>query len=776
MELLVEDSNNPYGVHPRLWRWDPVTDGPAFSSFLDSSGLPQEAQQRLRSFTPRVLGQAPRPDELQRTTGLVIGKVQSGKTNSFLALAALASDNGYSLIIILSGTKNLLKNQTYRQVVKRLSRLHRSWKAVDFDPDVDQASFEARLGAAMSQLSPRTLVVTILKRTRDADQPQGIDALASFVETSDYADRLASQPVLIIDDEADEASLDNSANARRRGRARSNTPTHRAINRLRNAFGNHLFVQYTATPQANLLVELNDELAPDFCELLHPGEGYCGASEFFPDTERYFREIPADDVQAVASASQAPPATLLEAFNCFYVGAALEDLRGNELGPQTRTMLVHPEQTRASHATAHTWVAARRAFLLDVVREAIARPTAPHSRDLEELVKESLQELAKTIDVRGVEARDLFPHLHDRLEETEVRVVNSDRQVAQEVDWDEELCWIFIGGNVLQRGFAMQGLTVTWMSRGAGDGQVDVLMQRGRWFGYRQSFLPFCRVWMQRVVHDDFYALFADHESALWRSLDGHLQNGRSLSDWSRVFWLDTNPALRLCRRSSQWFRLREQPEWATQLWIPGEHDREAIEAAARNAAAVDTLLHGVREWEPGTRPPGAASYPSREHDYAVLTLAEVQPFIEEYTFFDVNVADHAVVRDAIAVLLADDPASRCAVVNMRPNALDYVRRQRGDESRIEQLQAGFSRGGLPPTDPRFYAGDRAYRAGGEGLSHVSEELLTIQIHRPRIERLHDTADLTAPNGYLEGGCPLLAVYLPQSVQRYRREARGDRS
>ncbi len=220
MELLVEDANNPYGVHPRLWRWDPATDGPAFSSFLDSPALPRPAQDRLRVFTPRLLGQAPRPDELGQSTGLVIGKVQSGKTNSFLALAALASDNGFPLIIILSGTKNILKNQTFRQVVNRLTRVNRRWKAVDFDPD-DPAGFEARLGTAMSQLTPRTLVVTILKRTRDdAAQPQGIDALAQFVETSDHRDRLTGQPVLIIDDEADEASLNNSAFAQRGGQTR----------------------------------------------------------------------------------------------------------------------------------------------------------------------------------------------------------------------------------------------------------------------------------------------------------------------------------------------------------------------------------------------------------------------------------------------------------------------------------------------------------------------------------------------------------------------------
>lgn len=774
MELLIEDANNSYGVHPDLWKWDPVVDGPAFGHFLDYEGLPLSARDALRRFTPRVLGQSADPSVPCRSTGLVIGKVQSGKTNSFLALAALASDNGFRVIIILSGTKNILKNQTYKEVVNRLSGGQRGWKAVDFDPSTDQSDFEDRLRRAFSPIVSRTLVVTILKRTRGGDSPQGIDRLASFLETSDYSHELERNPVLIIDDEADEASLDNSANARRQGRAPRTSPTHMAIDRLRGCFDKHFFVQYTATPQANLLVELNDQLAPDFCELLQPGNGYCGAAEFFPPTQRFFREIPQSEVTAVQGGAAEPPESLVQAIQLFYVAAALEDYRaGTGQHPATRSMLVHPDRALTSHTDAQRWVSGVRGRLLDVAVAVGDSLTGPLAADLAATIRESLDELSSTVRVSDIEPEDLFGPLYARLDETSIRCINSERQAAEDIDWEEESCWIFIGGDVLQRGFAVRGLTVTWMARPAGAGQVDVLMQRGRWFGYREPYLPYCRVWMPRDVHDDYYALFADHEQALWRSLGDHLDRGGSLADWSRVFWLDPNPALRLCRRSTQWFRLRQHPEWASQLWIPQQNDAAGIAAAARNEALVSDLIASnswSQAWIPGQ------ANPNREHDVSEVPLAELSALLDEYEFFGTDVVDRAVVRDAIAVLMEGNPSSLATVVNMRPRASAYRRGQQGEAPRINQLLAGASNRSVSPASPTYYPGDRAFYGGGEGLPTYDEGRLTVQIHRPQIIRRADQVNLTASGGYLAEGCPLLAVFLPESVRQYRREGAGDRS
>jgi hypothetical protein len=768
-EILEEDGNNPYGVHANLWRWTPRVDGPAFNNFLASDEIPQSARDYLRSFTPRLLGQAADPSADGRCTGLVIGKVQSGKTNSFLALSALASDNGYRLIVVLSGTKNILKNQTHRQIVTRLSSQN-AWRALDFDP-ANPAELESRLRTAVSTFTPRTLVVTILKRTRASTtrtpDTSGIDRLAEFIEQSDYRERLAELPTLIIDDEADEASLNARANARRGGGNAVPTATFAALDRLRALFSDHLFIQYTATPQANLLVELTDQLAPDFCELLAPGVGYCGAAEFFPEPSPYYMEIPANDVALVANRSVTPPDSLRTAMTYFLISATIEDVLGNG-GPEHRTMLVHPERLKAQHDAAHRWVQNILSGMVDALDGAELDPSGPLANGLRADIADCLAELRRTTAVPDVDLIQLLPSLRARLDLHRVLLVNAERRLPEEIRWEDELTWIFVGGDVLQRGFAMQNLTVTWMARSAGQGQVDVLMQRGRWFGYRQRYLPYCRVWLPADVHDDYYAVFADHEEALWRSLRQHLDQGKDMQSWSRVFWLDPNPNLRLCRISTQWFRLRQQTPWVTQEWIPARDSDSEIDAAARNSGLVREFLGEIDTWNEPWRPDTANAF--REHLFAVLPLSRASALFENYEFFGDNVPDGAVVRDAITGLLLRNPEAQAVVVNMRPRATDYRRGQSSDLPWIETLQAGRSR-----ANTAFYPGDAEFRSGGLGIPSAPDELLTVQIHRPAIDRPSTREVFTAPGGYLERGCPLLAVHLPSDAQSYRRERSGQR-
>lgn len=758
METLVENANNPYDVHPGLWQWNPKVDGPSFRSFLESSGLPETAKEQLRHFTPRVLGQGSPPDQDGFSTGLVIGKVQSGKTNSFLALSALASDNEFRLIILLSGTKNILKGQTYRQVVNKLSRRDRRWRVLDFEPGSNEADFERVLRSSLSAIQPRTLVVTILKRT-SATGPNsgGIDRLADLLERSDLRDQMRRQPVLIVDDEADEASLDNSAGRRRAGRPAPSTPTHRSILRLKQLFDRHTFIQYTATPQANLLAELSHQLSPDFCELLPPGDGYCGARELFPAEETYWTEIPQNDVDAVLQRSDEPPDSLIEAMRFFYVGCALEELSVDG-SAKTRSMLVHPERQVRTHRLAETWVQRVHSLMLRLAEEALKDPDSVLAQDLYADIAESLRLLDRTVSTASVSPQELLPRIHERLVDTNIRLINSQNQPTEEVAWDDMPCWIFVGGDVLQRGFAFQGLTTTWMARAPGTGQIDVLMQRGRFFGYRRDYLQYCRVWLPRVLHDDFYARFADHETALWRSVKAHIDRGRPMVEWSRAFWVD--PAHRLCRRTSQWFRMRPVTEWLIQSTVPAP---ARSDEAATNADLVAKLRASIPNWKAGWTPP--AGEPVRSHRYALVPLARLAQLVDNYRFFGDDVVDHTVIQDVIAVQLEQDPSGCGVVVDMRP-AGATMRAVR--DGKLVKLLQGRSKV-LDPASASFYPGDGEFRAGGDGLPALNPGLVTIQLHEPALEE-GDTVH-TAPSGYLSRGCPIIAAWLPQDHRSYRRQS-----
>ena len=148
-------------------------------------------------------------------------------------------------------------------------------------------------------------------------------------------------PVLIIDDEADQASLNTEVNQGLESR------TYDALTQLRAAVPRHLYVQFTATPYAPLLLEPDDHLRPDFIELLQPGEGYTGGREFFVDhADVVVRPIPTLDEQAPRSLPTQLPKSLVEAFGSFVAGTALLLAKRPHRGASLDARAQHPAQRR----------------------------------------------------------------------------------------------------------------------------------------------------------------------------------------------------------------------------------------------------------------------------------------------------------------------------------------------------------------------------------------------------------------------------------------------
>ncbi len=764
-EFLVPDAR-PDWVHEDQWRWAPDASGRVFSDYLAGSGLPEAARNYLREFTPGFLGQCS-PPGAGPTTGLVIGKIQSGKTSSFLALCALASDNGYRVIVILTGTKNLLRDQTHAEVVEKLAQAG-GLRALDVTPETDERVLDQSLRQVARR--DRTLVITILKRTRGgAAESQGIDRLCDQLEGSQFSEQLRELPILIVDDEADEASLDNSANAHRLGRTARPTPTYVALQRLRGLFPNNLFVQYTATPQANLLIELTDQLSPDVVTLLRPGEGYRGAEDFFGTDPPRWREIPVGDAAAVQALSPSPPDSLRRALDLFIVGAALEDHEGG--AGEVRSMLVHPEVSRASHQLARQWMHNLLAGLEDEVERAIDHPHGIGAEALWRRLQPVLDDLKQTVATPVHDVRELADDLDYLFASApEVVQINSDRQLVRPINWRENRAWIFVGGNVLQRGFAIRGLTVTWMPRGPGGGQVDVLMQRGRFFGYRADYFDYCRVFLPRDVHDDYYAEFAEHEEALWESLSRHLAGGGSIRDWSRRFWLD--PALALCRQTCRWFRTVRLEEWLFQDLVPSPGDLDDLEQAMVNTELVRELLTTTQDWSPCRTPAPASA--SQQHVWRTIRMEELDAFLRQYRYAAGQLVDYSVLRDLVAKAAEADPRQEVVLIRMRPAARPFERRVNDSTFRIARISQGSNgrRG-----DTEFYPGDRQVRGGGEGLPEYTADAVTVQLWSPALFMAGEPKRYLATDqgGHLPDGYSFLAWYLPEEYRQYVREGRSDR-
>ena len=272
-----------------------VSAGKFFEAFLDSQrqsdskpkGLSAEAIVRFREETFDVLSHCNPHNAVQsaETTHLVVGYVQSGKTMSFTGLTALAKDNGYRIIIYLAGTKNNLLDQTSKRLRKDLIGPDGKFNNYyNIHPNPTTADVDDIIGNLESINKPIVLI-PILKHY------DHILKVRDVLNDDELKGIMQDETIIIIDDEADQASLNSYGRKNSKYEEDEKSRTYDAILRLRADLPGNTYVQYTATPQANILISMQDMLSPRSHTLLTPGEGYVGGKLFFgqgPGAESQF--------------------------------------------------------------------------------------------------------------------------------------------------------------------------------------------------------------------------------------------------------------------------------------------------------------------------------------------------------------------------------------------------------------------------------------------------------------------------------------------------------
>jgi hypothetical protein len=473
-----------------------------------STQIDDESRSSLWRTTRRVIEHG-RPALIggERSTVMVLGYVQSGKTTAMSCLMAMASDEGVDIIVALLGTTTLLVDQNATRLSTALgiqSRDDYQWT------EIKNPSSKSHTKQIVEWVSKgRTVFIPLLKHAKR------IDSLSSVL----CDPQLIGRRILIIDDEADQASLNTLVNSDGESR------TFQSIAALRSVCQNHAFVQFTATPYALLLLEESNPLYPDSVEILEPGRGYTGGRQFFIDSrEDVIRPIPLGDEQG----SQLPiglPKSLREATADFLIGAG--ELLAKSMSNAPVSMLVHP--------SSKTVVQERYRYLLQNYFE-----------DLRELIGEGgLSALPAEFKLKRDLLQMRIPSLSSEMEfdrclrlairEANISVLNSTNSL-QRINWNESPVHVLIGGNKLDRGFTVEGLTVTYMNRPASD-QVDTTEQRARAFGYRREYLPYCQFYATtRSVN-----LLTDvvlTELDLREELADAVVRGESISEWSKKIGL----------------------------------------------------------------------------------------------------------------------------------------------------------------------------------------------------------------------------------------------
>lgn len=633
--------------------------GPSYADLTDGEcSTLQEAQ--------RILGRCLPPTEAAGSeTGLVVGYVQSGKTMSFETVISLARDNGYGLVIVLAGTKNNLRDQSEERLKKDLGIDEGdNWYHYPNPTSKSKSQIEEKCDAWRKKPSKKAILITVLKHGGH------LENLAHVLKKIN----LASVPALIIDDESDQASLNTNAARIRSGRADSSemSATYEKICALRNVLPHHSYLQYTATPQANLLLAQTDLLNASFAELVTPGEAYTGGKEFFSGAKPLVNEIPASEVPGPNNVITASPRTLLSAMRYFLLTCAHHALTREKKKDRNRSMMVHPAMLTSSHLVYKGWIdKSLKTLKTTVERQYQIAPATVIQRFQDEYdsLKKTFPRIRPINELISSMIEEVFSELNTVL-------VNGTKDAEEKIDWKANPYWILVGGAKLDRGYTVEGLCVTYMPRPLGTSPAaDTLQQRARFFGYKKAFLGLCRVFVQRNVSEAF-AKYVEHEEFVREALQN--SRGKPLSDWRRDFVLTT--MLKPTRANVVGLGTRRIP--ADGWMVPDALQRD------HNAVLLNrTILERVKDkWAQAYGEPVNAANIQRlkaqkdSSPHYVMESIPLQAVLEDF-LLEVNVKDpadaeeHSAMLLTVASALAGNPAAKCDVYFM--NNLDSGYRSR---------------------------------------------------------------------------------------------------
>jgi len=493
----------------------------AYEEFLRNEGWPPQMVQSLSDVTTRILGHL--QDPLSEGTswnrrGLVIGHVQSGKTANYTGLIARAADAGYKFIVVIAGIHNNLRRQTQQ-------RIDEAFIGRSSDPE-DRRNIG--VGLAPGYPHPATLtninedfnkntaaksgwkindfskpIILIIKKNVTT-----LTALHKWLKAlnAEGEDRISDVPMLLIDDEADNASINTNKEDL------DPTRTNAMIRRILGLFAKSCYVGYTATPFANIFInpdaygdDVQEELFPrDFIYCLDAPTTYFGAEKVFLNeatSESIVKLI--DDCEDLIPYShkrddpvhELPP-SLYRALDEFIIARAIRNLRGQ--ASKHCSMMINVSRFVPVQKAVRDFLSLREKKIREAVLANYAMPEEVSSKNMYmQGLKEAFDAEYADVGVTWAEVKaalnGVFEHLH-------LYVINSKSdEVLDYSRYEKEgigLTAVAVGGLSLSRGLTIEGLTVSYMYRNTK--MYDTLMQMGRWFGYRPGFEDLCRVHLSR--------------------------------------------------------------------------------------------------------------------------------------------------------------------------------------------------------------------------------------------------------------------------------------
>jgi Z1 domain len=523
----------------------------------DKRHMPRRVVLQLDQSTEEILGhlEDPMRDGTWRRVGLTIGQVQSGKTGHYIGLASKAVDSGYRLVVIMAGIHNDLRSQTQLRVDEgllgfdtqyqlRTDQQGNQWRIgagampgkrldiASLTNSAEKGDFDRRAASKTNIPIGNFPVILVIKK-----HPKIIDYLRTWVTEvhgtvgpGSDSKIVRDVPLLLIDDEADNASIDVSSDS-----SIDPSKINAAIRRLMSSFSKASYVGYTATPYANVFIDpdadhdkVGEDLFPDsFIRTIRAPSNYLGPERVFglsvDDPEE-------DDVEALPlvrpledyatwipnnhKSSYTPPDdlpdSLRRAIDSFLLTCAARRARGQVA--EHNSMLVHVTRFTAVQNRVREQVDEHVRMIADSLRDRYGQASVRRTAELQTLWEEDF------VPTTAFFAEDQAPQvswdavvvqLLPALLKIQVRAINGTSKDSLEYYEHREqgLSVIAIGGNMLSRGLTLEGLSVSYYLRPAKT--YDALLQMGRWFGYRPKYEDLCRLFTTPAIERAYVEITA---------------------------------------------------------------------------------------------------------------------------------------------------------------------------------------------------------------------------------------------------------------------------
>ena len=689
-----------------------ITNGNILTQVFENGHYSPQQQESSLKNAVRIYNKLPNPENhIKSNVGIVVGRVQSGKTANIITLSALALDNGHKIVVLfLSDTNNLLTQNTERfmenfdsidgvEVVKKS-------KDGDFDAVLDEQTL------ASLYEDDTKLVICSLKHTKH------IQEINELISKSPYKDDYS----LIIDDEGDDIGLNTATFSEKFVQDKQGnvfeaerTSTNCAIVGLKKSMTKLGYISLTATPEANILLQDFQQLAPDYCVTMEPNEGYTGLLTFHGDDSKHIVEIK-DYVDLLEN--NGLPESFEDAF-IFFIAGCIARKQREGTSKFKHSMMVHPCGKIENQDKVFDKIK-------NYVEKTIYNLKMKNKSGI--IFISAVQKYYEQVAPTTVFDED---QVFATIKKMKMHLVNC---AAASNDLKKAMKLLpyhmVIGGNMLDRGITIDGLAVTYMIRMSKQGKVDTLLQRARWFGYKQSYIDLCRVYLPRELKAQFYNIIEAEES-VWQFLYECDHNNLSPKNMVHNFQVPTGMKLAAANKA-MYITTNLISFVRSQSILVHDHNRNK-----ENLNIIEKI-----DWHTATIKKCTSS---QIHRIKTISVEDFRSIFKDFNFSE---EDDAMSWQYLETVLKRLDSK---VVDLWDMRYDSKERRSTDEYRVKALLQGYSEN-KTQSDPDYYVGDR----------QLKTDNLSIQIHHVVLKnsiddqyKEGDTVIMLAavlPKGYIGGG------------------------